>query len=209
MYNTNIFEQIKEYLNPQQVSEYYMPEKGKQHGGNLFYKSPFRVEKTASFCVSNTKGFHDFGTGWHGDIINFVSELYKIKPIDAVKILIRDFSLPIKMNKNVDFKEVKKFKQKNIANKKVTESLNNWYNSTFIKLCDANKMNEISIGSICKELKNPLDFENENILIALQYLYNQQIGLELWIEEFINVKTEEQKLKLFRQRREVEKYVDR
>ena len=208
MYQINIFKEIKQYLTPQQVSEYYMPEKGKKHGNNMFYKSPFRTEKTASFCVSNNKGFHDFGSGWHGDIIKFVSELYNINPIDAAKLLIKDFALPIEINNKVDIKEVKKYKQKNKVNKKVIKALDDWYNKAFIKLCDADKINEISIKTICRNIKNSTNFEDEDIGIALQYLYNQQVGIEVWIEEFINAKTEEDKLELFRHRREVEKYVD-
>ena len=45
--------------------------------------------------MNNEKGFHDYGDGWHGDIISFVQRLYNISPIDAAKTLIRDFALPI------------------------------------------------------------------------------------------------------------------
>lgn len=97
MNNSNIFKEIKQYLSPQQVAEYYLQDKGKMSGNNVFYKSPFRNEKTASFCVNNEKGFHDYGDGWHGDIISFVQELYHISPIDAAKTIIQDFALPIEI----------------------------------------------------------------------------------------------------------------
>jgi hypothetical protein len=39
-------------------------------------RSPFRKERTASFFVNDRKGFyHDFGSGAHGDIFDFVMEL--------------------------------------------------------------------------------------------------------------------------------------
>ena len=63
MNNSNIFKEIKKYLSPQQVAKYYLQDKGKRSGNNVFYKSPFRNEKTASFCVNNEKGFHDYGDG--------------------------------------------------------------------------------------------------------------------------------------------------
>lgn len=201
----NIFKEVKEYLNPKQVASYYISEKGKISGNNVFYKSPFRQEKTASFCVNNEKGFHDYGTGWHGDIINFIQELYHLTPIDAAKTLIQDFALPIKINEKSDYKQVKAQKHKNLLNKKVRDALDNWFNSTFIKLCDANKLNQICIESLSKQIKSIDDFEKEDLQIALQYLYYQQTEINLWIESFIDTKTEDEKIELFRHRREIEK----
>lgn len=209
MYNTNIFKEIKEYLNPQQVAEYYINEKGKKSRSNIFYKSPFRQENTASFCVNNTKGFHDYGTGWHGDIINFVAEMNRVKPIEAVEILIRDFSLPIQIKQKVNYQEVKKYKQKNTANKNVKETLEKWFNDTFIKLCDEEKLNNVSINIIKNNIKEIADFDNEDINSTLKYLYYKQNVLEMWIENFMEATTEKDKLELFRCRREVERYVNR
>lgn len=209
MYRTNLFKEVKEYLKPEQVAEYYIEQKGKKSGSNVFYKSPFRNEKTASFCVNNSKGFHDFGTGWHGDIISFVSKLYNVAPLDAAKILIKNFSLPIKLNERIDYKEVQKIKEKNATNKNVTNGLEKWYNSTFIKVCDEYKTNEKIIEIIKKQIKEEKDFEKENLQQALQYLYFKENLLELWFEDFNNARTEEDKLKLFRNRKEVEKCVNR
>lgn len=209
MYRTNLFKEVKEYLKPEQVAEYYIAEKGKKSGSNVFYKSPFRNEKTASFCVNNSKGFHDFGTGWHGDIISFVSKLYNVTPLDAANILIKNFSLPIKLNERIDYKEVQKIKEKNTTNKNVTNGLEKWYNSTFIKVCDEYKTNEKIIEIIKKQIKEEKDFEEENLQQALQYLYFKENLLELWFEDFNNARTEEDKLKLFRNRKEVEKCVNR
>lgn len=209
MYRNNLFKEVKEYLKPEQVAEYYIAEKGKRSGSNVFYKSPFRNEKTASFCVNNSKGFHDFGTGWHGDIISFVSKLYNITPLDAVKILIKNFSLPIKLNERIDYKEAQKIKEKHTTNKNITAGLEKWYNSTFIKVCDEYKTNEKIIGIMQKQLREEKNFENENLLQVLQYLYFKDNLLELWFEDFNNVRTEEDKLKLFRNRKEIEKYVNR
>lgn len=201
----NIFKEVKEYLNPKQVASYYISEKGKISGNNVFYKSPFRQEKTASFCVNNEKGFHDYGTGWHGDIINFIQELYHLTPIDAAKTLIQDFALPIKINEKSDYKQVKAQKHKNLLNKKVRNALDNWFNSTFIKLCDANKSNQICTESLSKQIKSIDDFEKEDLQAAFQYLYYQQTEINLWIESFTDTKTEDEKIELFRHRKEIEK----
>lgn len=205
MYNENLFKQVKEYLKPEQVAEYYIAEKGKRSGLNTFYKSPFRSEKTASFCVSNLKGFHDFGTGWHGDIISFVSKLYNVTSLDAVKILIKDFSLPIQLNQKIDYKEARKIKKKHNTNKNVTDGLEQWYNKTFIKICDEYKKNEKIIEIMQKQLKEENNLENDDLLQALQYLYYKDNLLEMWFDDFNDVRTSEDKLELFRNRKEVEK----
>lgn len=205
MYNENLFKQVKEYLKPEQVAEYYIAEKGKKSGSNTFYKSPFRSEKTASFCVSNLKGFHDFGTGWHGDIISFVSKLYNVTPLDAVKILIKDFALPIQLNQKIDYKEAQKIKKKHNTNKNVTDGLEQWHNKTFIKICDEYKKNEKIIEIMQKQLKEENNLENGDLLQALQYLYYKDNLLEMWFDDFNDVRTSEDKLELFRNRKEVEK----
>lgn len=205
MDNPNVFKEIKEYLKPQQVAQYYLSEKAKKSGNNLFYKSPFRNEKTASFCVNNEKGFHDYGSGWHGDIINFVQEMYHISPIDAAKLLIKDFALPIEIKKKNDYKKVRNQKRDILLNSKVKAGLQDWFKSTFIKLCDANKINKKCILNVRKSIQSNQDFENNNIVSALQYLHCREIEINLWIEEFINVTTDDEKLELFRHRKEIEK----
>ena len=46
MNNSNIFKEIKEYLSPQQVAEYYLQDKGKRAGNNVFYKSEMTIVKS-------------------------------------------------------------------------------------------------------------------------------------------------------------------
>ena len=76
-------------------------------------------------------------------------------------------------------------------------------------MCDEYKTNEKIIEVIKKQIKEEKDFEKENLQQALQYLYFKENLLELWFEDFNNARTEEDKLKLFRNREEVEKYVNR
>lgn len=96
MYESNIFEQIKEYVKPTEIARRYLGD-GLYKNGSLWYKSPFRtLEKTASFCFNDKKGIHDFGVNKHYDIISFVEELFNEKPIESVKRIIIDFNLPIK-----------------------------------------------------------------------------------------------------------------
>ena len=182
-----------------------MQDNGKKSGNNVFYKSPFRNEKTASFCVNNEKGFHDYGNGWHGDIITFIQELYHITPIDAAKTLIQDFALPIQIGQKVDYRLFKNQKKKHQLNQSVRKALDNWFNTTFTKLCDENKINERCIEIISKRVRCLEDLEQDNIETVLQYLYYKQTEINLWIDEFIKTTTEDEKLELFRHRKEIEK----
>lgn len=67
---------------------------GKKIGNNLFYDSPLRKERTASFSVSPSKNvWKDWGTGEGGNIIDFGVRYFNCKPVDFVKILQRDYHL--------------------------------------------------------------------------------------------------------------------
>ena len=90
----NVFEQVKRYIEPVQVVRHYLGD-GSKKAGSYWYVSPFRREKTASFCVSNKKGIHDFGDNSHYDIISFTAKLFDLSNIDSVQKLIDDFSLPM------------------------------------------------------------------------------------------------------------------
>ena len=50
-----------------------------------------------------------------------------------------------------------------------------------------------------------VNLENDDTLQALQYLYTEQIKINLWIDEFINTATEDEKIDLFRHRKEIER----
>ncbi len=56
-----------------------------QRGNDVWYKSPFRTEKEASFKVDLHKEvWYDFGLGRGGDIITLAKEIYRIQDISHV-----------------------------------------------------------------------------------------------------------------------------
>ena len=73
----NKYAEIKTILKNQEVVQRYLglPEKHNSNGN--WYKSPFRNEKTASFCVSD-KGIHDFGSSENYVSIIFVLIFFNI-----------------------------------------------------------------------------------------------------------------------------------
>ena len=59
---------------------------------DVWYLSPFRNEKSASFKVNTQKNlFYDFGEGLGGTILDFVIRYYQCDISEALKILDRDF----------------------------------------------------------------------------------------------------------------------
>ncbi len=66
--------------------------KGREHGGLC----PFHSEKTASFTVSEEKGFyHCFGCGAHGDVIGFVMQTEAVSFPEAVERLAAEAGIAV------------------------------------------------------------------------------------------------------------------
>jgi len=42
-------------------------------------------ERTASACVDKQSNIHDYGSGWHGDIISVLKEYHNLSTVDATK----------------------------------------------------------------------------------------------------------------------------
>lgn len=182
--------QIKEYLNPIIVAERYLGQPDRTVGNRLWYKSPFRKEKTASFMVDN-KSFHDFGDNWDGDVISFVERYYNTNFINAMKILNTDFALP-------DTKQISKelelyLKQKREDEVRLKKNLEKWFNKTYSKLCESLQLWEKAIKVI-----------KDEELLAIGY--SESNYLEYLIELFFNANDKE-KIELWRNRKSIEDYL--
>ena len=186
-------EQIKQLLTPIMVAQHYLGQ-GKAKGNRLWYKSPFRNERTASFMVSE-EAYHDFGDGWHGDVIDFVERYYNTDFINAMKILSRDFGLP--ENEPISREVEQYIKRKREEEQQMKRNLDNWFNSTYNKLCDELHITE-------KAIKNTA---MKNKLVGFwKYLYNRDSKLNiLWEIFFDAVNDEQKKLELWRDKEEIEK----
>lgn len=93
-------EQAKSVLSFGEVAAFY----GVDFNSKGFALCPFHNEKTGSFGVTGNKG-HCFGCGWHGDIIQFVSNMFGLNFRSAVEKLNTDFSLGLPIGRRATLSE--------------------------------------------------------------------------------------------------------
>lgn len=167
----NYFKEIKELLDNFQVVERYLGTPYKQTRKGLWYKSPFRDEKTASFYVSE-KGIHDFGSSEHYDIIGFVAKYFNTDTYKALKILCNDFGLTL-LNKKQDKRTIRLLKAKREQERKQRELEKRKHYQEMRELC--NELLEI------EELIRI--FEKTSYFETLKILYDKQSTLETIFEQ--------------------------
>lgn len=165
----NRFKEIKNILNPQEVVQKYLGLQEKKTSTGLWYKSPFRKERTASFCVSN-KGIHDFGDSTHYDIISFVQKYFNTTPSKALKILCNDFGLYGLGNEYETQEIIKRLKKKRYEERLIKQKIEEWYSEEFQRVCD-----EIIINQKCLKI-----FEKTANFEVLRVLYDEQVKLECY-----------------------------
>ena len=188
----NKSEEIKQLLTPTQVIQHYLGQPLHRDSSGVWYKSPFRNERTASFLVSDEKGMHDFGTSKHYDIINFIEEYFRVDFKTAIQILSKDFGIPMQDEISEELKEY--LKKRRQEEKEIQYAINVWFNNTFSQICDELFFYEKAIKYLKQE--------------ALAIAYKTQTHLEYLVEIFINAITYEQKIELYQERETIEKWLN-
>lgn len=172
----NKFAEIKNLLKEKDVIEHYLGLPYKKTNKGLWYKSPFRNEKTPSFYVSE-KGIHDFGSSEHYDIISFVVKYFNTDNYSALKILCHDFGLTL-LSQKEDKETIKKLKAKREQKRKQKEKEKRMFNFEMQKLCD-------EVQEIERLIKV---FEKTSYFEVLKVLYNTQVKLEVKFEQMQKIK---------------------
>lgn len=181
----NKFDEIKHALTNQQVAEHYLGKPDKYKSTGLWYKSPFRAERTASFCVSD-RGIHDFGDSSHYDMFSFVAKLYKINDYEALEVIAHDFNLSLE-NEYENSEILKIIKRKKAEEQYIKQRIAKWFVKEFNQLCDEYQTNKKIIRM----------FDNNETL--LKVLYDEDMKLELQLEEFLEA-DEQKKEQMFLER---------
>lgn len=173
------FAEIKTLLKGEEVIEHYLGKPQKRTYTGIWYKSPFREEKTASFYVSE-KGIHDFGSSEHYDIISFIVKYFNTDNYSALKILCNDFGLTL-LDKKESKETIRQLKEKREEERKRQMQIEKWYNKKIQKICDEIQENEKLIKI----------FENSSYFKTLKILYDKQVKLEIEFEIMQNTKDKE------------------
>jgi len=184
------FAEIKTLLKEEEVIEHYLGKPEKRTYTGIWYKSPFRKEKTASFCVSE-KGIHDFGSSEHYDIISFVAKYFNTDNYKALKILCNDFGLSL-LEEKEDKETIRQLKEKREKERKRKLKIEIWFNDKIQNLCDEIQENKKLIKEnrkLTKENKRLLkDIDLfDKLLSTLQNTVNKLIS---WVSSVFKVSEE-------------------
>lgn len=179
--------EIREQISPIDVALKYLGQPDKKRYGKLWYKSPFRSERTPSFMVDE-KSFHDFGDSWDGDIFAFIERYYSVDFRKAVQIIKSDFGI---IDNNWGDKQLSRYlneRRKTVAD--ANNALDDWFDSNFKGIIVAQKEWE----QISKKAQKDL----------LKIAYNEIGRLEYLYEIFFDaVKDENKKLQIYRSMKKV------
>ena len=186
---------IKQTVDPISLARRYLGQPIRERGHCLWYKSPFRQEeRTASFAVSD-KGFHDFGTSQHYDVIDFIMNYLRCDFKEACDILERDYG--IATNPYITNEVAEILKKQAEDNKLYTEKVKTWYNefSSEIAYIFRRGFDEIE-----KAKQVPNFFESDRYAELLHV----HVNIEGLLEYVDDVDKFEDKEKLYQRRGELE-----
>lgn len=180
----NKFKEVKNLLSAEDVIQKYLGEPMKTTRTTMWYKSPFRNEKTPSFCVSN-RGIHDFGESRHYDIISFTQRYFNVDSLRALEILCTDFNISLK-EENFNREEIEKMIKQREIQRQHKENVEKWYNLELQEICNQ----DLELNKILKYLESSKKFD------AMKEIYKQKQLLEYKFYVFIS--TDKEKLYLER-----------
>lgn len=94
----NIFSEVKDAVSTKDVASFY----GIKINKHNMCLCPFHPDKHPSMKID--KYYYCFACGEKGDVINFVSKLHGLSPLDAAKQMIKDFNLNISTLPETNYK---------------------------------------------------------------------------------------------------------
>lgn len=198
----SIFSEVKEHLTARQAAEYY----GLQIKRNGLACCPFHDDRHPSMKID--KNYHCFACGVGGDVIDYVSRIYGLSQYDAALKLIEDFSLPVDTRGNTELgvQEKERIRREKAERERVIhirKCFEKWCNQTvdILKNCisEIDSVNRFLIG------KPPDIIFSEDYA---QMLHAEPV-INYWLDILCMGKTSEKQELFIRNRREVEKLVQR
>lgn len=173
-------EEIKRIIKPQDVAYRYLGVPNKR-GNKLWYKAPWRDERTASLLVDD-KGFYDFGESWGGDIFAFIQKYFKINFKNAYNLICREFN--IRTDDNFSNESIKHIIEIKKQENELKNRLKEWFNVSWIRLCEELTIVQKAIPHLRGE--------------SLKIYYDKEFKIELLIEQLENIKTTEEIAQMYK-----------
>lgn len=167
-------EEIKRIIKPQDVAYRYLGVPNKR-GNKLWYKAPWRDERTASLLVDD-RGFYDFGESWGGDIFAFTQKYFRVDFKTAYAMICRDFN--ITTDDNFSNESTRHTIELRKQETEIKNRLREWFDEIWNKLCEELHIVQKAIPYLRGD--------------ALAIYYDKEFKIELLIEQLENIKTTEE-----------------
>ena len=134
MQQNSLVQDIKKKVDIVDLVQEYLPLK--PSGKNFFALSPFKEEKTPSFCVNPEKQtYYCYASGQGGDIFSFIQEMEKVEFKEALQLIADRYGIVLKKNDFSGGKTIDRNEQSYTKNDlyKFLEQLTNYYQSLLYK----------------------------------------------------------------------------
>ena len=187
--NSEYFYEVKQRVSVLDAAVYY----GYSPNRAGFICCPLHMEKTPSLKLyAGTGGWHCFGCQQGGSVIDFVSQIFGLSLLEAVRKIIADFGLPLPLDRPLSYEESVRIKRRH------------YISDTFRQYQEWRKqmltfMNEVyRIGWQSLNVESIDDFSDSEIM-AIKWMP----AIEYWYS-ILNDTDINQQMQVFRNRKEVE-----
>jgi len=183
--NWDIFKQVNDIPFPD-VLKVYLGEEPRRNKTPC----PFHLDKTPSFHVY-ADGWKCYGCGEHGDNVSFVAKLLELRPIDAAKLIARDFGIPIRD------RPLSREERALIARKRDREQQNRQLRKAFAKWCKEAQERARALAEGIRSVLEEYGIDIDDDLLPMVHLLP---WLE-WVADILQDGTEDEKVELFKDER--------
>ncbi len=183
---TDVFTEVRTRVTAKEAAQRYGVEVKRD-----FAKCPFHGEKTASLHFHNG-GFYCFGCHASGSSIDFVARLQGVEPLEACKILNRDFGLGLRFDRPPDPAEARRRAELQQLHQKFEQWREGAIRDLNACICRANRAQPPFTETDVLALKNKATFEYLSDTLAggspkdQMDLFHQRGGFEPSIQQILN-----------------------
>lgn len=179
----NVFQAVKDRVSAREAAERY----GITLNRAGFAQCPFHDEKTPSMKLySGNSGFHCFGCGAGGSVIDFTAQLFGLDAIGAVRRLNEDFSLGLPIDRQPTEEDRREARHRaEIA--ATRRAFDQWRRETINRL------------NACFRVAHLLDKPPDDMTEAEIQAVKWQLAIEEWADCLMSDNLEDQ-MKIFRDR---------